>query len=396
VFSSHEKGGIPMKGHVRKRGEKWCFVVELPRDEVTGKRRQKWFSGFNSKKEAQQALIEKLREIQTGLLVDTNDMTVAEYMNYWLENYAKVSCRHTTYSVYTQRTTRYVLPAIGRIKLKDLKTIHLQKMYADLLKNGAKYRSGGISPMTIRHVHGMMHKALENAVRWQIVPRNVAQLVELPRVEKKETVVLTKEQVQQLVEAAKGHELYIPILLAVTTGMRYAEIFGLAWKDIDFEKRTIHVRQQLVRTRGEYRLTEPKTKSSERIISLSESLVAPLRRHKSEQAQQKLLYGPDFNKDGLVCCRPEDGLPYSATPVRRKFDSLLEKAGLPRVRIHDLRHTVATLLLEQGVHPKVVSELLGHANIGITLDRYSHVSMTMQKEAVNSLEAAIFTSKSAL
>jgi len=385
-----------MKGHVRKRGDKWCFVVELPRDELTGKRRQKWFSGFNTKKEAQQALIEKLREIQTGLLVDTTDMTVEKYMSYWLENYAMVSCRHSTYEVYRQRAQRYVIPLIGRVKLKDLKTIHLQKMYADLLKDGAKYRSGGISPMTVRHIHGMVHKALENAVRWQIIPRNVAQMVELPRVEKKETTVLTREQVQRLVEAAKDHELYIPILLAVTTGMRYAEIFGLAWKDIDLDKRFIHVRQQLVRTKGEFRLTEPKTKSSERVISLPESLVAPLRRHKAEQAQQKLLIGPTYNPDGLVCCRPEDGQPYSATPVRRKFDSLLDKAGLPRIRIHDLRHTVATLLLEQGVHPKVVSELLGHANIGITLDRYSHVSITMQKEAVDSLEAAIFTSKSAL
>ncbi|MEJ8547138.1 tyrosine-type recombinase/integrase [Brevibacillus borstelensis] len=391
--SSLQKTSTP---GIYKRGNRYCFVVELGRDELTGKRKQKWFSGFKTKKEAQQAQVEKLREIQTGLLVETSDMTVAEYMDYWLENYAKVSCRHTTYNVYRQRTQRYVIQLIGRIKLKDLKTMHLQKMYADLLKNGAKYRAGGISPMTVRHIHGMMHKALENAVRWQIVPRNVAQLVELPRVEKKETLVLTKEQVQQLVEAAKEHELYIPILFAVTTGMRYAEIFGLAWNDVDLEKRTIHVRQQIVRTRGEYRLTQPKTKSSDRIISLSESLVAPLRRHKAEQAQKKLLIGPMYNPDGLVCCRPEDGLPYSATPVRRKFDALLDKAGLPRVRIHDLRHTVATLLLEQGVHPKVVSELLGHANIGITLDRYSHVSLTMQKEAVDSLEAAIFTSKNAL
>ncbi|MFI8714492.1 tyrosine-type recombinase/integrase [Brevibacillus brevis] len=385
-----------MKGHVRKRGDKWCFVVELPRDEVTGKRRQKWFSGFNTKKEAQQAMIEKLREIQTGLLVDTTDMTVTEYMHYWLENYAKTSTRHTTYRVYVQRTNRYIIPAIGRLKLKDLKTMHLQKMYADLLKNGATYRTGGISPMSVRHIHGMVHRALQNAVRWQILPRNVAQMVELPRVQKKETLVLTKEQVQQLVTAANGEELYILILLAVTTGMRYAEIVGLPWKDIDLEKQTIHIRQQLVRTKGEYRLTEPKTKSSVRIISLSESLVAPLRRHKAEQAQKKLLMGASYNVDGLVCCRPEDGQPYSSTPVRRKLRRILEKAGLPDIRIHDLRHTVATLLLEQGVHPKVVSELLGHANIGITLDRYSHVSMTMQKEAVDSLDSVIFSSKNAL
>lgn len=385
-----------MKGHVRKRGDKWCFVVELPRDEVTGKRRQKWFSGFNTKKEAQQAMIEKLREIQTGLLVDTTDMTVTEYMHYWLENYAKTSTRHTTYRIYVQRTNRYIIPSIGRLKLKDLKTMHLQKMYADLLKNGAIYRTGGISPMSVRHIHGMVHRALQNAVRWQIIPRNVAQMVELPRVEKKETLVLTKEQVQQLVTAANGEELYILILLAVTTGMRYAEIVGLSWKDIDLDKQTIHVRQQLVRTKGEYRLTEPKTRSSQRVISLSESLVAPLRRHKAEQAQKKLLMGSSYNTDGLVCCRPEDGEPYSSTPVRRKFRRILGKAGLPDIRLHDLRHTVATLLLEQGVHPKVVSELLGHANIGITLDRYSHVSMTMQKEAVDSLESVIFSSKNAL
>lgn len=391
--SSLQKTSTP---GVYKRGSKYCFVVELGRDEITGKRKQKWFSGYKTKKEAQQAQVEKLREIQTGLFVETSDMTVAEYMEYWLENYAKVSTRHTTYNVYAKRVKRYISPVIGRVKMKDLKTMHLQKMYADLLKNGAKYRSGGLSPLTIRHIHGMIHKALENAVRWQIVPRNVARMVELPRVEKQETIVLTKDQVQQLIEAAKGHELYIPILLAVTTGMRYAEIFGLSWKDVDLEKRTIHVRQQLVRTKGEYRLTEPKTKKSRRILSLSKELVVPLRNHKAAQAQQKLLNGPSYNVDGLVCCRPEDGQPYSATPVRRKLRKVLEMAGLPDIRIHDLRHTVATILLEQGVHPKIVSELLGHANIGITLDRYSHVSMTMQKEAVDSLESVIFTSKNAL
>ncbi|MBG9772377.1 tyrosine-type recombinase/integrase [Brevibacillus laterosporus] len=385
-----------MKGHVRKRGDKWCFVVELPRDESTGKRKQKWFSGFTKKKDAEQALTQKLHELQTGLTIDASDMTVSQYMEYWLENYAKASTRPTTHNVYEKRVKRYIIPRIGRIKLKDLKVIHLQKMYTDLLKNGAMYREGGISPITIRHIHGLIHKALQNAERWQMVSRNVARLVELPRVEKKETIVLTREQVQVLVESVKGKELCIPVLLAVTTGMRYAEVFGLAWKDIDFEKKTIHVKQQLVRTKGAYHLTPPKTKSSERIISLSESLIGPLKQHKAEQAQSKLLFGPSFNVDGLVCCRPEDGLPYSATPARRKFRRLLEEAGLPDIRIHDLRHTVATLLLETGVHPKIVSELLGHANIGITLDRYSHVSMTMQQEAIASLENAIFFPKNAL
>ncbi|MCR8980945.1 site-specific integrase [Brevibacillus laterosporus] len=385
-----------MKGHVRKRGDKWCFVVELPRDESTGKRKQKWFSGFTKKKDAEQALTQKLHELQTGLTIDASDMTVSQYMEYWLENYAKASTRPTTHNVYEKRIKRYIIPRIGRIKLKDLKVIHLQKMYTDLLKNGAMYREGGISPITIRHIHGLIHKALQNAERWQMITRNVARLVELPRVEKKETIVLTREQVQALVESVKGKELCIPVLLAVTTGMRYAEVFGLAWKDIDFEKKTIHVKQQLVRTKGAYHLTPPKTKSSERIISLSESLIGPLKQHKAEQAQSKLLFGPSFNVDGLVCCRPEDGLPYSATPVRRKFRRVLEEAGVPDIRIHDLRHTVATLLLETGVHPKIVSELLGHANIGITLDRYSHVSMTMQQEAIASLENAIFFPKNAL
>ncbi|TPG84283.1 site-specific integrase [Brevibacillus laterosporus] len=385
-----------MKGHVRKRGDKWCFVVELPRDESTGKRKQKWFSGYTKKKDAEHALTQKLHELQTGLTIDASDMTVSQYMEYWLENYAKASTRPTTHNVYEKRVKRYIIPRIGRIKLKDLKVIHLQKMYTDLLKNGAMYREGGISPITIRHIHGLIHKALQNAERWQMVSRNVARLVELPRVEKKETIVLTREQVQVLVESVKGKELCIPVLLAVTTGMRYAEVFGLAWKDIDFEKKTIHVKQQLVRTKGAYHLTPPKTKSSERIISLSESLIGPLKQHKAEQAQSKLLFGPSFNADGLVCCRPEDGLPYSATPARRKFRRLLEEAGLPDIRIHDLRHTVATLLLETGVHPKIVSELLGHANIGITLDRYSHVSMTMQQEAIASLENAIFFPKNAL
>ncbi|QDX92018.1 site-specific integrase [Brevibacillus laterosporus] len=385
-----------MKGHVRKRGDKWCFVVELPRDEITGKRKQKWFSGYNTKKEAQQAMTQKLHELQTGLTVDASDMTISQYMDYWLENYAKTSTRHTTHNVYENRVKRYITPRIGRIKLKDLKAMHLQKMYGDLLKDGAMYREGGVSPITIRHIHGLIHKALQNAERWQMITRNVARLVELPRVEKKETLVLTREQVQSLVESVKGKEMCIPVLLSVTTGMRYAEVFGLAWKDIDFEKKIIHVKQQLVRTRGEYRLTAPKTKSSERIISLSESLITPLKQHKAEQAQRKLLYGPTFNVDGLVCCRPEDGLPYSATPVRRKLRKILEEAGLPDIRIHDLRHTVATLLLETGVHPKIVSELLGHANIGITLDRYSHVSMTMQQEAIASLENAIFPPKNAL
>ncbi|AYB38569.1 site-specific integrase [Brevibacillus laterosporus] len=385
-----------MKGHVRKRGDKWCFVVELPRDESTGKRKQKWFSGYTQKKEAQQALTQKLHELQTGLTVDTSDMTVSQYMEYWLENYAKTSTRATTHYTYEQRVKRYIIPRIGHIKLKNLKTIHLQKMYSDLLKDGAKFQDGGVSPITIRHIHGLVHKALQNAERWQMVSRNVAQLVELPRVEKKETIVLTREGVQKLVESVRGKEICIPVLVAVTTGMRYAEVFGLAWKDINFEKKTIHVRQQLIRINGVHQLSPPKTKSSERIISLSESLIGPLKQHKAEQAQSKLLFGPSYNIEGLVCCRPEDGLPYIPASVRRKFRRVLEEAELPCIRFHDLRHTVATLLLETGVHPKIVSELLGHTNIGITLDRYSHVSMTMQQEAIASLENAIFFPKNAL
>lgn len=385
-------GGVSMTGHVRKRGNKWNFVIDIGHDE-NGKRKQKWSSGFNTKKEAQAALTQKLHELQTGTYIDSSSITVAEYLQYWLEAYAKTNTSPRTYEGYEMIVNKHLIPSLGRYQLQKLQPSQIQSYYTNALKDGRRDgKKGGLSHRTVLHHHRVLREALQQAIKWQLVLRNVADAVEPPKPDRPEMNTLAAEQVLHLLDVAKQHtKKYYPVIyMAVNTGMRRGEILGLRWQDIDFNNNTANIQQTAQRVIGHGVIfREPKTQKSRRSVSLPPSIMELLREIKVNQSKNKLVLGQAYQNYDLVF-EQGDGKPLEPTEAGRAFRNVLKKAGYSSIRFHDLRHTHATLLLKEGVHPKIVSERLGHATIAITLDTYSHVLPHLQEEAANKLDEKLF------
>ena len=307
-------------------------------------------------------------------------LTVAEFLQQWLEAH-KAAVRPRTWTRYEEYVRRHAIPAIGQVALSKLTPQRLQQLYADRLQVG-------LSPSTVHHLHAVLRTALAQAERWELVARNVATLVDPPRLERHEMRTLSPEEARVLLETVRGERLEVLYVLALSTGMRQGELLGLRWRDVNLESGTLQVRQALHATRDGYIFSEPKTHRSRRLIQLGQRAVGALRRHRVAQAAERLRVGSAWKDNDLVFAN-EIGRPMDPSNLLKRFRRLLEDAGLPRLRFHDLRHTAATLLLGEGVHPKVVSDLLGHAQIGITLDLYSHVTPTMQQAAADALDAVL-------
>ncbi|MDN5363970.1 MAG: hypothetical protein PWQ91_1031 [Eubacteriales bacterium] len=338
-----------MRGHVRKRGNKWCVVFDLGRDPLTGKRKQKWLSGFRTKKEAEAALAEAIRQVQTGEFIEPAKQTVGEYMEHWLQIHAP-NLSPRTYRRYSEAIRLYITPNIGSIPLSKLKPLHIQELYQ---KAGSK-----VSPATVLYVHRVLHIALKQAVKWQILPNNPCEAVDPPKPKRPQVQVLTEEEVKKLLLAVEGDVIFLPVYLAIVTGMRRGEICGLKWADIDLEGGVIHVQRTLQQINGTLIEKPTKTEKSNRSIALSKAMVEVLKKHKRKQIQEKLILGSAYLDNGFVCAWP-DGRPLLPDYISRKFAQIVRKIGIKKIRFHDLRHTHATLLLKQGVHPKIVSERRG-------------------------------------
>lgn len=308
--------------------------------------------------------------------------TVKTYLEGWLEA-IEANVRPKTYAGYESYCRLHTIPMLGKVKMVKLTPQQLQALYSK--KIGA-----GMSPTTANHMHAMIHKALDQAVRWGVVARNVADLVDPPKVKRQEMKVLSGEQPRAFLEAASGDRLEALYVLAVTTGMRQGELLALRWRDVDLEDGTLRVTATMQRiSKKGIGPSEPKTAGSRRQIALTGMAVAALRRHRARQAEERLHAGAMWQDGDLVFCN-HYGRPIEASNLtRRSFHPLLEKAGLPSVRFHDLRHTAATLLLRKKVPVKVVSEMLGHSQVGITLNIYAHVLPDMQREATAAMEAAL-------
>lgn len=375
-----------MKGSLVQRGSHWYAVLDLPRG-PDGRRRQKWHKlTATGKREAQKELAKLLADLARGTYIEPGKLTVGEYLEKWLADYARVNVSAKTLERYEGIVRQHLIPNLGSYPISKLQPLHIQEYYSRALRGGRlDGRPGTLSPTTVLHHHRVLREALAQAVRWQIIPRNPADAVEPPRPAKKEMQVLTAEQIVRVLEAARGTYLYIPILLATATGMRRGEILALRWQDVDLAAGTISVVRSLEQTKAGLSFKEPKTARSRRVVVLPTFAVEALRKHRIRQVEQRLQVGPAWQDHGLVCCR-EDGTPIRPDSITVLYKAVLRRAGVPRVRFHDLRHSHATLLLGQGVHPKVVSERLGHSQIAVTMDLYSHVSLPMQQEAVQKLD----------
>ena len=257
----------------------------------------------------------------------------------------------------------------------------MQQLYASRLDAGA-------SPTTVAHLHAVLHRAFGQAAKWNLVPRNVAAVVDRPRVARREMATLNGAQVRQLLTTAKDNDLEALYTLAVTTGMRQGELLAPWWRDVDLAAARLHVVATLQRTREGSRFTEPKTSHSRRRISLAPKVVTVLRSHRTRQNENRLA-AKQWEDNDLLFANDVGRPILPGNLLRRSFWPLLERAGLPRIRFHDLRHTAATLLLAAGTHPKVAQEMLGHSTVSMTLDLYSHAAPDMQETAVRAMEAVL-------
>jgi integrase len=309
-------------------------------------------------------------------------LKLGEYLGRWLTDSVRDTVRPTTFERYEQVVRLHIHPVLGKVKLKNLTSAHVRGLYRQKL-------DAGLSPRTVQYVHVTLHKALKQAIADGLIPRNVTEAVKPPQVLREEIRPLTPEQAKTLFEAAKGDRLEALYVLAVTTGLRQGELLGLKWDDVDMEAGTLQVRRTLTTAKGGPVLSAPKTKGSRRTVKISPTALEALRSHLARQLEEIDRVGSLWRENGLVFAS-EVGEPLRRQHVTsRRFKPLLELARLPQIRFHDLRHTCATLLLSENVNPKVVSEMLGHATIAITLDTYSHVLPTMQESAATAMEEAL-------
>ncbi len=327
-------------------------------------------------------LSKALSNREGGLIYDAGKQTVGEYLDRWLSDSVRDTVRQRTYARYESIVRVHLIPAIGRVKLKALTPAHVRGLYRAKLDTG-------LAPRSVLHIHRTLSKALKQATDDGLIPRNVAGLVKPPQPRGEEIRPLDREQVRALFEAAgeSGDRLEALYVVAVTTGMRRGELQGLRWEDVDLEAGALQVRRTLSEPKGGWIFEAPKSGKGRR-IRLTRKATAALRDHRGRQLEERMERGTLWQDHGLVFPSTV-GSPLLGGNLNRAFKATLRRAGLPEIRFHDLRHTCATLLLRQGVNPKYVQELLGHADISLTLNVYSHVLPDMGDAAAGAMDAAL-------
>ena len=371
-----------MRGTIKQRGQDpkaWTIIIPLPKG-ADGRRRQQWTTYRGTKRQAEMKLTEILAAVDGGSFVKPTKLTVGEYLEQWLATYVATNVRPNTAEGYTKKVRAHLIPGLGTIALTALTPAHVQAFYTERLQ--------GRSAITVRHLHRILHNALKTAVRWQLVGRNVADAAVAPRPQAREMRALDAAGVQRMLDVARSSEHYALFHLAVFSGLRRSELLGLRWQDLDLIAGRLSVRQTLHRlTPGEYITLAPKTAKGRRNVALSPSSVLVLRAHRERREGAAAQLGTDIPASQLVFSHL-DGAPLRPESISQAFKRLCKRAGL-EIRFHDLRHTHASLMLANGVHPKIVSERLGHATVAITLDVYSHVVPGMQEAAAIQFEDAL-------
>lgn len=375
-----------MKGYFTKNSSGWAYRIDIGKDE-TGKRQQRYKGGFKTKKEAEKACAEMITEIERGTFIDPKDLSLGEYLKDWLKTYA-VNLTPCTYSGYKVNIEKHIIPHLGKIPLQKLQPIQIQKFYNEILEKEDEASKDKLSASSIRYIHATLRKALNDALRMNMIYRNVAEAVTVPRQKQFEAKFLTQVQMNAMLEVLKGTNIYLPTLLAVGLGMRRGEVLGLQWETVDFEKNLITIKRAYIPTPQGNVFSDVKTDKSRRTLAVPTNIMQYLKQIKKAQVETKLFLGGGYADNDLVCCN-EDGSPLSPATWNHKFKRLMEDNNMPAIRIHDLRHTNASLMLKQGVTMKVASERLGHTTIGITMDLYSHIDEEQQRDAAQRLNGAI-------
>ena len=352
------------------------MIVFLGKDSE-GRKRYRWVT-CRTRREAKAKLAELIHQVNSGEIVNPRG-TFGEFITQWLNEYAVPNLAPRTTEGYQSITRAHVMPKLGTIPLKFLKPEHLQKYYADLL-------AAGLSTTTVAHHAALIHRVLEHAVKWQLLVRNQADAVTPPRVRQVEMHTLNEVQAEKVLDEAQSTPYFTIYHLALYTGLRQSELLALRWCDIDLIMAEISVSRAMHRLlTHETIFRDTKTAKSRRTVALSPRTCMVLRQHLDNEMAQCARLGVPFTNERLLFCQ-WDGTPLKPLTISQAWRRLTRRLGFQNIRFHDLRHTHATLLLKQGVHPKIVQERLGHSTISVTLDRYSHVTPGLQRQAANAFD----------
>jgi integrase len=365
-----------MKGTIIKRSENsYRIKVSLGKDLTTGKYKAYFETVKGTKADSQRRLRELLTQLDKGIFIKPTKETLANYLNSWLKDYAKPNCAPRTFESYDMIVKLHLIPALGLIPLLSLQPQDIQKYYAKALDSGRRDGRGGLSALTVRKHHRVLFEALRYGVKHEMIARNVAEAVDPPRAQAKEMQIWNANEIERFLEKAKSTPYYALFHLNLFSGLRRSEILGLKWADIDFMFCQLSVNRALHQLKdGRYVFRPPKTAKGKRKVSLTPLSLEVMQEYYEEQKQLCDTLGIPYSDERLVFCHVEDGKPLRPNTITRAWASIGEKAGLKHIRLHDCRHSHASLLLKQGIHPKIVSERLGHSSVQITLDTYSHVT----------------------
>ncbi|HEY1388099.1 MAG TPA: site-specific integrase [Ktedonobacterales bacterium] len=360
------------EGSIAKRSDgRWMARITL-----SNGRRKTFYA--KTRQEAARLLAAALRDKDKGLPIVSERQTVEHYLNEWLL-IIKPTLRESAWQRYEELIRLHITPVIGSVILSRLTAQQLNGLYAAKLE-------AGLSATTVNYLHRTMHKALADGLRADLVQRNVADQATPPRKVERQMSVLTVDQARAFLAAIRGDRLEALYVLAITAAIRQGELLALRWQDLDLESGFVQIRASHRRMKRRFVVTLPKTARGRRKVALTKLAIDALRRHQESQALERLAAGTAWQDNNLVFPTEVGERMDGPYVYRYHFLRLLERANLPRIRFHDLRHSAATLLLLLGIHPKVVSEMLGHSNISITLDLYSHVLPEMQRDATNALD----------
>jgi integrase len=368
-MSKRRRGAGEGSIHQRADGS-WCAIIDL--GIVNGKRKRKFIYG-SSRKEVAEKLKQLLHQQQQGVNVDPERLTMGEFLDRWLDEVVKPHRRARTYDRYADIARLHLKPRLGHHQLSKLTAAQVQAMINALAADkGAR---------TAQFARAVLQRALNRAVKWELVLRNVVLITDPPTSKSRAVTPLTQAQANQLLAAVAGHRLEPLYRIALSLGLRRGEVLGLRWADIDFDKQTLRITGALQRVQGKLERSEPKTRAGARTLPLPAVLVELLTSHQRHQDEERAFRGAEWQKHDLVF-PAERGTPMEPSNLHRHFKLALKRAGLPHTtRLHDLRHTCATFLIAQGVHPRVVMEILGHSQISLTMNTYGHVLPETQREA---------------
>ena len=373
-------------GHLRKRTGKngavsYQLIAEGERDSITGKRERRYKTISGTKRQAEATLRQMIADLEQGNVTTASAMRVKDWIQTWVTTYLP-NIEETTRVGYEEKIKNYVIPELGHIPLKALKNSSVQNWV-----NGLSAR--GLSPKTIRNAYNNLNAAMKKAVVLRMIPHNPCEGVELPKLRKYQASVYDTADIHKALAVAEGTDMYIPVLLALTVGLRRGELLALRWHHVDFEDSVIYIRDTMVKGLNGVTITKlPKSEAGIRDISVGKNILAALAAAKEDHDRKK--DEPGFCDGGFVVCQ-KNGKPYKPDSMTQKWNRFMKAKCLPHVRLHDLRHSCATAMIGAGVDPKTVQQVLGHSDVSVTMNIYAHCTPTMSKKAAETMDAVLFS-----